>query len=60
MHFSGNGKNNLSIINCVPSTPIFFIVCVRMCICITGNKDNWMMSMGGKNDDQLLLFEIFH
>lgn len=51
MYFSGNGKNNLLIINCVLSIFIFFIVCVRMCICIIGNKDNWMMFMGGKNDD---------
>lgn len=49
-------KNNLSVINCVPSTPNFYCVCV--CICITGNKGNWIMSVGGKNNQ--LLFEIFH
>ena len=41
---------------------IFFLnfVCVGMCICTTGNKGNWMMSVGGRHSDPLLLFEIFH
>lgn len=55
-------KYFFSILNCVPRTNFFFLIlCVWVCVlCTTGNKGNWMMSMGGRHSDPLLLFEIFH